>query len=131
MINEAIFAELTENAGVADLIDAGSGKFHLYPLRLPDGFPNSADYAISYTEISQSRVFPALKVSNMQFSCFGRTYDQANELASAVDSALNYLSEHKLGGELDVKFVMVLSQNALYDEVSKLWYYVIDASFKY
>lgn len=131
MIEEAIYTELSENDTVGTLVDAGGGKFHIYPARLPDGFPSSANYAITYSEIKQDLIYPLLRQSVFQFSCFGRTYAQARALANALDEALNDFNEDKLGGTKAVNYVKFQNRSHLYDEVGKLWYYVVDVSFKY
>jgi hypothetical protein len=131
MIEEAIYAHLIADSVVSPLVAVGGGKYHIYPARLPDGFPTTASYAIAYTEIKQQLVYPVLRESVFQFSCFGRTYAQAKALANALDNALNDYNESKLGGVLAVNYVKFQNRSHLYDEVGKLWYYVVDVSFKY
>ena len=131
MIEEAIYAHLIADSVISPLVTATGGKYHVYPMRLPDGFPDDKNYAIAYTEIKQQLVYPLLRESVFQFNCFGRTYAQAKTLANALDVSLNDYNESKLGGVLAVNYIKFQNRSPLYDEVGKLWYYAVDVSFKY
>lgn len=131
----ALFTELKTNPTLAGLLvvdpEAVTPAYHIYPLRLPDAFPSSAQYAIAYTQISEERIYPDLKVTKFQISCFARSFEKAITLSNAVEACLNYLSADKLGGTKNTTFVWVVGKQSLYDSVSKLYYYTVDISFKY
>lgn len=133
-MEEALFSQIKSDSSLATkLLIAGSSpaSYHIYPLRLPDAFSPTADYAITYTQISEQRVYPTLKVSRIQFNCFGRTFIKARDLAEDLDQALDDLASEKLGGTLSTAYIKTEGKQALYDDVSKLWYFAVDISVKY
>lgn len=130
-LEEAIFEHLTNDGIVSVLISGAGGVFHIYPLRLPDGFPAAANYGISYTEVSQELIYPLLRQSAFQFNCFGRTFEQARDLANALDQSLNDIYAHQLGDIFGVTYIKFQGRSVLYDDVAKLYYYAVDVTFKF
>lgn len=133
-MEEALFTKIKNNSTLATMLTiSGSSPvaYHIYPLRLPDAFSSTADYALTYTQISEERVYPTLKRSSVQFNCFGRTFLKARNLADALDECLDDLASEKLGGTLSTAYIKVEGKQALYDDVSDLWYFAVDISVKY
>lgn len=133
-MEEALFTKIKNDSALATMLTISGSTptaYHIYPLRLPDAFPATADYALTYTQISEERVYPILKRSRMQFNCFGRTFLKARNLADALDECLDDLASEKLGGTLNTAYIKVEGKQALYDDVSDLWYFAVDISVKY
>ena len=130
MIEEALFTQLTEDEKVGGKIAITNG-FNLFPLRIPDKADLSGGYAITYTQVKEGRVYPALKLPVFQFNCFGDTFEKARDLAQDVENCLDDLSEIKLGNDTNVNYVKLTNKVPLFDNTAKLFYFVIEISLKY
>jgi|GEM_PF-3950282 hypothetical protein len=130
MIEEGLYAALKAHAGIAAKTING-GAYHIYPLRLPDGFSLTSGYAITYTEISQSLTYPTARQSLFQLNCFGDTFEKARDLANDVDDCLNDLSASKLGGLYPITYSAFEGRQALYDSDAKLWYFAVEVTINY
>lgn len=130
MIEEGLYKALKDDSDVGSKVQNGS-VYHIYPLRLPEGVDLSNGYAVTYTEITQALTYPLVRQSLFQINAFAKTFENARELASDIDDALNDLSETKLGGEFAVNYVKFINRQALFDEQSNLWYYAIEVTIKF
>lgn len=129
MLEEALFTALKDDPVLASKLDAGNGRVHIYPLVAPDGVV--LDKAITYTEITQSLIYPLLRTSTFQISCFAKTYPDVLGLAEDIDRILNDLSETKLGGTFGVKYVKFDGRTQLYDDKIGMFYIPVDIKIKY
>lgn len=138
MIEEGLFNALKGDTAIDTKVgyapneeDEANTKWHIYPLRLPEGVDLSNGYAISYTEISQRLNYPTARQSLIQLNCFGDTFDKARDLANDIDTCLNDLSASKLGGTFPITYIKFENRQALYDDNAKLWYFAVEVSINY
>lgn len=131
-LTESLFSYLKADVNISSMVLDGS-VYHIYPLRLPEGFINNAHAgsAISYTEINHQHPYPLLKKSTFQLNVFGDTFDNATKLCEYVYQCLDDKADINLGTGFPVAYVKVEGRQSFFDEVSKLWYYSIDISIKY
>jgi hypothetical protein len=94
-MEEAIFAELTADPTLAAKLTAGGSRYHLYPLRVPEGVHIAQ--AVTFTEITQSLTYPLLRTSVFQFTCIGNTFDKARNLADDIDRIFTIQGAYQLG----------------------------------
>lgn len=131
MLEEAIVKEIKNDSTLASRIDAGGGRHHIYPLRVPTDVDLGETGAIIYTEITQSNVYPSLRISVYQLTCISRSYDEALKIAGDIDRIFDDLSETKLGGEFGVKYVKFNGRSALFDEGAELYTVPVDIFIKH
>ena len=129
MLEEAIYNALTGDTTVQGKLDAGSGRYHVYPLRVPDGV--NITQAITYTEIDQSLTYPLVRTSLFQLSCIADSFAKARALADDVDRIFNDLSETSLGGAFAVKYVKFQGRSVTYDNDAELYLYPVELFIKY
>lgn len=129
MLEEALFTQLKSDNTLAGKLNAGSGRVHIYPLRVPND--TQFTQAITYNEIGQNLVYPALRISTFQLSCIANTYELARDLANDVDRVLNDLYELKLGGTFPVKYIKFEGRNSLFDENASMFIFPVEITIKY
>jgi hypothetical protein len=128
-LEQALFQSLKSDTTLASKLNAGNGRVHIYPLRVPDGV--QITQAVTYTEITQNLVYPLVRVSTFQINCIANTFELARDLADDIDRILNDVSETMLGGGFPVKYIKFTGRSALYDENAKLYFYPVDVTIKY
>ena len=129
MLEEAIYAHIIADSTLATKVANGVGKYHIYPLRAPDGAaPNKM---LVYREISQSLTYPLVRSSRFQISCIAQTFEDARGMASDIDRIFNDYSEGKLGGTFGVKYIKYEGRTALFDEEAKLYVFPVELFIKF
>ena len=128
-MEEAIFAELTADSALATKLNAGSGRYHIYPLRVPENVHISQ--ALTYAETTQILTYPALKISVFRLTAIADTFVKARDMANDLDRIFTIQGAYKLGRSFPVVFVQVQSRATSYDEQGKLYHYAVDVFFKY
>ena len=128
MLEQAIFNEITADTTLASKLQSGS-IYHIYPLFVPEGV--LPERAIAYTEIDQSLIYPILRTSLFQISCFAKTFAESIDLADDIDRIFNDLSEYNLGGVKGVTYVKFQGRSNLYDTDAKLYQCIVELLFKY
>lgn len=101
-LHPALFAFLTADAAIAAAVNAGSGKYHIYPNALPQGV--SPAKSIVYQEISQlgdhhNEGASGLARSRLQVSAWAKTAPDARAVALLVKTRLDgYRGDMGSGG---------------------------------
>ena len=126
---EALYNAIIGDVTLAAKIGAGGGRYHVYPLRVPDGVLPSM--ALTYTEIDQSLTYPLVRSSTIQFNCIADTLSDARGLADDIDRIFNDVSETNLGGVFAVKYIRFLGRSSLYDTEAKKYIYPVELRIKY
>lgn len=129
MLEQAIFNEITQDVTLGGKLDAGGGRFHVYPLHVPEGV--LPERAITYNEIDQSLTYPLVRSSLFQISCFAKTFAEAEAMADDIDRIFNDRSEDMLGGVQGVKYVKFQGRSSLFDTDAKLYVFAVELLFKY
>ena len=129
MLEEAIYNAITQDATLGAKLNAGGGKFNLYPLRLPEGV--SPAQGMTYTEIDQSLTYPLVRTSLFQFNCVANSFALARGMADDLDRIFNDESEFLLGGVKGVKYVKFQGRTALHDPDAELYVFAVELLFKY
>jgi hypothetical protein len=129
MLEEAIFAHIIADSTLATKLSAGSGKYHIYPVRAPDGVAPSK--MLVYTEISQSLTYPLVRASRFQISCIASTYEDARGMAADIDRIFNDYNEVLLGGTFAVKYIKFEGRTSLFDEDAKLYVFPVELFIKF
>jgi len=129
MLDEAIYSAITGDATLSAKISAGGGRYHLYPLRAPDGVAPSK--MLVYTEVTQSLTYPLVRSARYQISCIASTFEDARGMASDVDRIFNDYSEGVLGGQFGVKYVRFAGRSSFYDEDAKLFVFPVELFIKF
>lgn len=129
MLEEAIFAAITADSTLATKLSAGGGRYHIYPLRAPEGVAPSK--MLVYQEITQSLTYPLVRSSLMQISCFAETFEDARGMADDINRIFNDYSEGKLGDVKGVKYIKFQGRTSLFDEDAKLYNFPVELFIKY
>jgi len=126
---EAIYNELSGDATVAAKVTAGGSRYHLYPLRVPEGV--TVSQAITYTKIDESLTYPLVRTVTYQFNCVGDTFAKARALADDVNRIFDDRSETLLGAQQAIKYMKFLGSSQLYDTDAKLYVVPVEMIIKY
>lgn len=129
MLEDAIVAEIKLDSTLATKLNAGGGRYHIYPLVAPEGVAPSK--MIVYTEITQSLTYPLVRSSIFQLSCFAQTFEDARSMADDIDRIFNDYSEGILGGLKGVKYIKFQGRTSLRDEAAKLYVFPVELFIKY
>lgn len=129
MLEEAIYSAITSDATLAAKLSAGSGKYHIYPLKAPDGAAPSK--MLVYQEVDQSLTYPLVRSSLFQISCIAQTFEDARGMAADIDRIFNDYSEGVLGGEFGVKYVKFQGRTSLFDSDAGLYVFPVELFIKY
>jgi hypothetical protein len=124
-LHPALFAFLVADAAIAAAVPAGSGQYHVYPNKLPQG--EKPAKSIVYQEISQlgdhhNEGASGLARSRLQITGWGTSPANAREVALLVKARLDgYRGAMGSGGSaVSVKGVFFQDQRDLYDDDLKL-----------
>lgn len=128
-LDEAIYNELSTDSITATKLSAGSGRFHVYPLVVPEGV--LPEQAITYTEIDQSLTYPLVRTSLYQLNCIADTFAKARALAEDVDRIFNDRSEDMLGNVAPVKYIKFQGRSFQRDNEAKLYIVPVELLIKY
>lgn len=128
MIEEAIYNEIKADTIIAPKLLNGSA-YHIYPLRVPDNIEFTK--AITYTEITQSLIYPLARTSVVQINCIAQTFDDAVDLSRDIDRIFNDKAEYKMGGKLSVNYSKFSGRNSLYDADAKMYVIAVEISVKF
>jgi hypothetical protein len=82
-----IFNKITEDTTLQTLLNAGGGKYHIYPNVIPRD--TTFSQAITFTKIITNDVYPAASSSNVQFNIFASTHVKITEVAQALSDLFN------------------------------------------
>jgi len=129
MIDQAIRTEALNNVGLATLLNAGSGTFHLYPVRIPEDV--NADHIVSFQEISQRQTYPKAIRSLFQFNCYGSTLANARQLQDFINEVFDDRKSILLGGIFELSYSKFESVTTFYEEKAKRFVAVVEVSFFY
>lgn len=104
MIADVIFSLLTANSAVATATDVGSGKYHIYPVNIPQNTPPTTirfmeiNTAPDYCKDGNVSVVDSVRV---QVDCFSDKYSTVKTLAADVRTALDGKSGTIASTEVD------------------------------
>lgn len=129
MLEEALYNEIIGDTTLATKIDAGGGRYHVYPLRLPDGvLPNKA---LTYTEIYRSLKSWVLKTTPIDINCFADTFADARSMADDVERIFHDVKETYLGGVFAVKHVRFIGRSSRQDPDTKQFIFTVEIFIKF
>ena len=128
-MEEGIFEEIKADTILSAKISAGDGRYHIYPLHIPDGVMPSK--ALTYTEIDQSLTYPLVRSSTVQISCIADTLTEARGMADDINRIFNDKLEMKLGGVFAIKYMKFIGRSSLYDTDSKKYIYPVELFIKF
>ena len=128
-MEEAIFEAIKADVTLSAKLDAGSGRYHMYPLRLPDGvLPNKA---LTYTAIYQSLKSWVLKTAPIDINCFADTFADARSMADDVERIFHDVKETYLGGVFAVKHVRFIGRSSRQDPDTKQFIFTVEIFIKF
>lgn len=128
-MEEAIFAHIIADSTLATKLSAGGGRYHIYPLRAPEGVAPSK--MLVYTEVNQSLTYPLVRSSLFQISCIATTFEDARGMAEDINRLFNDYSEGMLGGLKGVKYIKFQGRTQLYDNDAKLYVIPVELLIKF
>lgn len=129
MLEEAIYSAIVADATLAPKLSAGGGRYHVYPVKAPEGV--LPDKMVVYTEVTQSLTYPAVRRSLFQLSCFATTFEDARGMADDINRIFNDYSEGVLGNQFGVKYVKFSGRSSQYEPDSKLYVFPVELFIKY
>lgn len=116
MISKHIFTTLRDSVTG---LDAGAGKYHIYPKKVPDAV--TFDKAVVYNKISSTPTYSQLGV-RVQLTCVAKTYLGAEELSHEI--ATVFRNKQYGGGADDVLYTSVLDITDLPQDEESDYYLV-------
>lgn len=128
MLEEAIYNEIKADATIATKLLDG-GIYNIYPLRVPDN--TQFTKAVTYTEITQTLIYPLVRTSVVQINCIAKVFDDAVDLARDIDRIFNDKAEYKMGGKLSVNYSKFSGRNSLYDADAQMYVVAVEISIKF
>lgn len=132
-IQEALFNVLKSDPSIASKVEYEPGKFHIYPINLPEGVIDQKDsnYFIAYHKVSNPKKHDIdLENSVIQIDVLARAYRLAEELAEDIKRLLERFKGN-LGGKRDVKNVKLVSQTELRHKDTYLYHFPLQFRFKF
>jgi len=129
MLEEAIYNEIKNDDTIATKLANGTGKYHIYPLRVPDNIQFTK--AVIYTEITQNLIYPLARTSVVQISCLAESFEDAISLSADIDRIFNDKAEYSMGGKLSVNYTKFSGRNSYYDAESKMFIIAVEISIKF
>lgn len=132
-MEESIYNVITQDSTLGTLLGNGDRTFRVYPLVLPEAFPESAPNAMTYTQINKSLIWPLLRVATFQFNCFGKSLKAAREIADALNELLDDTTACRLAGGagFPVTYIKFEGEQALKDDLTGFWYLAVSFTFKF
>ena len=129
MIESAIYNEIKNDSVISAKLANGTGKYHIYPLRVPDNITFTK--AVVYTEITQNLIYPLARTSVIQVSCMATDFDSAVDLSKDIDRIFYDKAEYLMGNVLPVKYSSFNGRNSYYDQESKMFIVAVDIKIKF
>lgn len=132
-IQEALFSALKDDPSISAKVDAGGGKFHIYPVRIPEkALKLGADYYITFGQISS---LPKLKFIDVQLPLFqinaiAKQYSDAVDLKADIVSLLERFKGN-LANLRKIKYTYIVNDFEARDPDNDLFYFPIEVRFKY
>lgn len=128
MLEQGIYNELKNDSTLSNKVKNGTA-YHIYPLRVPDNI--QFQKAITYTEITQSLVYPLARTSTVQVNCIASKFDDAVDLSADIDRIFNDKAEYTMGGKLYVNYSRFSGRNSYYDPDSKMYIVAVEITIKF
>ena len=128
MIEEAVYNEIKADSIIAPKLQDGA-IYNIYPLRVPDNTQFAK--AITYTEITQTLIYPLARTSVVQINCIAKDFDDAVDLARDIDRIFNDKAEYKMGNKLSVNYSKFSGRNSLYDADAQMYVVAVEITIKF
>lgn len=119
MIEQYIFNKITQDATLASLLNAGVGKYYLYPAVVPTGI--TITKAVTFTLIVSNDAFPNIKSVNVQFNIFATKHADAAAIAKALSDLFNDDNNQVSGGQAVVYSIRASESDLGYNYDDKLY----------
>jgi hypothetical protein len=132
-IQEALFSALKDDPAISTKTDAGGGKYHIYPIRVPDkALKEGADFYVSFGQVSN---LPNLKFIDVQLPLFqinaiAKKYSDAVDLKNDIIALLDRF-KGDLANLRKIKYTYSVNDFESRDPDNDLYYFPIEIRFKY
>jgi hypothetical protein len=132
-IQEALFSSLKDDPAISAKVDAGGGKFHIYPVAIPNNaLKEKADYYISFGQVSSipDLNYLDVRLPLFQINAIAKKYSDAVDLKNDIIALLNRY-KGDLASLRKVKYTYIVNDFESRDPDNDLYYFPIEVRFKY
>lgn len=132
-IQEALFSALKNDPSIFSKVDAGGGKVHIYPVKIPKkALDLGADYYVTFGQISSlpNLEFIDVKLPLFQINAIAKQYADAVALKSDIVALLERF-KGDLANLRKIKYTYIVNDFETRDPDNDLFYFPIEVRFKY
>ena len=134
-IEEALFTELKNDAGVSAKVGYGAGKFHIYPYTIPEKQLKSGTagsrYFVVYQKVSSKKLTDLdIELPLMQITAIAESLGNAIALKDDIIRVLERFKGN-MGSVKDIKFTSIEGETGLRDPETDYFYIALSFRCKY